>query len=169
VTDESACTPDSVPAAFRRSVAAIHLGLPLPAGSSGLPAGSDGPSSSACAGAVAPSWPCSGWGLPSHPGRPGCWWSLTPPLFSVSNFIFFFNRFFPSLINFSFLQFGFFFSCDQILPFFRSVFHLSLFRFPFCPISIPLSCDRILPFFNPVLHHSDQFLFSLSGFLLSCD
>ena len=24
-------------------------------------------------------WPCSGWGLPSHPGRPGCWWSLTPP------------------------------------------------------------------------------------------
>src|SRR5213078_1232544 len=26
-----------------------------------------------------PSWPCSGWGLPSHPGHPGCWWSLTPP------------------------------------------------------------------------------------------
>ncbi len=24
-------------------------------------------------------WPCSGWGLPSHPGYPGCWWSLTPP------------------------------------------------------------------------------------------
>jgi hypothetical protein len=23
--------------------------------------------------------PCSGWGLPSHPGHPGCWWSLTPP------------------------------------------------------------------------------------------
>ena len=25
------------------------------------------------------SWPCSGWGLPSHPGHPGCWWSLAPP------------------------------------------------------------------------------------------
>jgi hypothetical protein len=25
------------------------------------------------------SWSCSGWGLPSHPGHPGCWWSLTPP------------------------------------------------------------------------------------------
>ena len=25
------------------------------------------------------SWPCSGWGLPSHPGHPGCWWALTPP------------------------------------------------------------------------------------------
>ena len=23
--------------------------------------------------------PCSRWGLPSHPGHPGCWWSLTPP------------------------------------------------------------------------------------------
>ena len=26
-----------------------------------------------------PSWPCSGWGLPSRPGYPGRWWSLTPP------------------------------------------------------------------------------------------
>jgi len=26
-----------------------------------------------------PIWSCSGWGLPSQPGRPGCWWSLTPP------------------------------------------------------------------------------------------
>jgi len=26
-----------------------------------------------------PSWSCSGWGLPSHLGRPRCWWSLTPP------------------------------------------------------------------------------------------
>ena len=34
-----------------RGAAAIHLGLPSPAGSSGLPAGSDGPSSNACAGA----------------------------------------------------------------------------------------------------------------------
>ena len=23
--------------------------------------------------------PCSGWGLPSRPGHPGRWWSLTPP------------------------------------------------------------------------------------------
>ncbi len=23
--------------------------------------------------------PCSGWGLPSRPGRPGRWWALTPP------------------------------------------------------------------------------------------
>ena len=22
---------------------------------------------------------CSGWGLPSQPGRPACWWALTPP------------------------------------------------------------------------------------------
>src|SRR5690606_13315781 len=27
----------------------------------------------------APARPCSGWGLPSHPGCPGCWWALTPP------------------------------------------------------------------------------------------
>lgn len=33
-----------------RRVAAIHLGLPLPTGSSGLPAGSGGPPSNACAG-----------------------------------------------------------------------------------------------------------------------
>ena len=26
-----------------------------------------------------PVWPCSGWGLPSLPGHPGSWWSLTPP------------------------------------------------------------------------------------------
>ena len=63
--------------------AVIHLGLPLPAGSSGLPADIGraalerlrGPSP--CGGG--PSWPCSGWGLPSHPGHPGCWWALTPP------------------------------------------------------------------------------------------
>ena len=29
--------------------------------------------------AVDPFWPCSGWGLPSRPGHPGRWWSLTPP------------------------------------------------------------------------------------------
>ncbi len=26
-----------------------------------------------------PAQPCSGWGLPSRPGSPGRWWSLTPP------------------------------------------------------------------------------------------
>src|SRR5690606_6843302 len=26
-----------------------------------------------------PSWPCSRWGLPSRPGHPERWWSLTPP------------------------------------------------------------------------------------------
>ena len=50
-TDESTCTPDSVPgASLRPPAAAIHLGLPLPAGSSGLPAGSGGQPSNACAG-----------------------------------------------------------------------------------------------------------------------
>src|SRR5690606_7020245 len=40
VADESACTPDSVPARLAATRwAAIHLGLPSPAGSSGLPAG----------------------------------------------------------------------------------------------------------------------------------
>lgn len=38
-TDESTCTPDSVPGTPEGApAAAIHLGLPLPAGSSGLPA-----------------------------------------------------------------------------------------------------------------------------------
>ncbi len=48
-TDESACTPDSVSRDGSRA-AAIHLGLPLPAGSCGLPAGSGGQPSDACAG-----------------------------------------------------------------------------------------------------------------------
>jgi hypothetical protein len=50
--DESACKPDPVPGRLTalRS-AAIHLGLPSPAGSCGLPAGSDGPPSNACAAA----------------------------------------------------------------------------------------------------------------------
>ena len=48
--DELACKPDPVPgrlAALRS--ATIHLGPPSPAGSSGLPADSDGPPSNACA------------------------------------------------------------------------------------------------------------------------
>jgi len=66
----------------RRRPAAIHLGLPLPTGSSGLPAGIGRATLGACAGRASrpdPSWPCSRWGLPSHPGHPGCWWALTPP------------------------------------------------------------------------------------------
>ncbi|MDQ1636319.1 MAG: hypothetical protein QOJ32_3128, partial [Frankiaceae bacterium] len=48
--DESACTPGSVPAATEAAAAtAIYLGLPLPTASSGLPAGSGGPPSNACA------------------------------------------------------------------------------------------------------------------------
>jgi len=31
------------------------------------------------AGRSLPAWPCSGWGLPSHPGHPGCWCALTAP------------------------------------------------------------------------------------------
>ena len=50
--DESACKPGSVPGRLTalRS-ATIHLGLPLPTGSCGLPAGSGGPPSNACAAA----------------------------------------------------------------------------------------------------------------------
>ena len=46
-TDESTCKPGSVPT--RTSVTAIHLRLPLPASSSGLPADSGGPPSYICA------------------------------------------------------------------------------------------------------------------------
>ncbi len=45
--DESACKPGSV--LTRTSGATIHLGLPLPAGSSGPPADSGGPPSNVCA------------------------------------------------------------------------------------------------------------------------
>ncbi len=46
--DEPACKPGSVD--LPEQAATIHLGLPLPTASCGLPAGSDGQSSSACAG-----------------------------------------------------------------------------------------------------------------------
>src|SRR3954468_16978369 len=78
--DELACKPDPVRGGLAPPrAAAIHLGLPSPAGSSDLPAGSGGPPSNACAAPGGAFWSCSGWGLPSHPGHPGCWWSLTPP------------------------------------------------------------------------------------------
>lgn len=61
--------------------ATIHLGTPLPGTSSGLPAGSGEQPSNTCAATLSvwPSWPCFGWGLPSHPGHPGCWCALTAP------------------------------------------------------------------------------------------
>ena len=63
-----------------RAAATIHLGTPSPGASSGLPAGSGEQPSDACAAAPgAAFWPCFGWGLPSHPGHPGCWCALTAP------------------------------------------------------------------------------------------
>jgi len=50
----------------------IHLGRRLPDGSCGLPGGRR-------TGRPPPVRPCSRWGLPSHPGRPGCWCALTAP------------------------------------------------------------------------------------------
>ncbi len=65
----------------RSAPAAIHLRAPLPALCCGLPADSGEQPSNVRAGTAfaAPSWPCSGWGLPSRRGRPWRWWSLTPP------------------------------------------------------------------------------------------
>ena len=87
--DEPACRPDPVrpsPPERRRPVRPSISGAPLPAPSCGLPADSGGQPSIVRAGrsppelhGARPSWPCSGWGLPSRPGRPGRWWSLTPP------------------------------------------------------------------------------------------
>ena len=61
--------------------ATIHLDTPSPGASSGLPAGSGEQPSNACAAAtrLRPSWPCFGWGLPSHSGHPECWCALTAP------------------------------------------------------------------------------------------
>jgi len=51
---------------------AIYLGPTLLPASCGLPG-------TWRAGHPVPARPCSGWGLPSRPGSPGRWWSLTPP------------------------------------------------------------------------------------------
>ena len=61
-------------------VTAISLGRRLPGVSSSRPerrVGSDGPARPCGHGRSA--WPCSGWGLPSQPGRPGRWCALTAP------------------------------------------------------------------------------------------
>src|SRR4051795_5804853 len=75
-TDESACTPGSVHGCLAASRwAVIHLGLPLPAGSSGLPAGIGRAALERLRRTAAdrrPSWPCSGWVFPSHTGHPVC-------------------------------------------------------------------------------------------------
>ncbi len=52
-------------------VAAVHLGPPSPAGSSGLPA--------RVGRAGRAFWPCSRWGLPSRSGHPERWCALTAP------------------------------------------------------------------------------------------
>src|SRR6187402_2163655 len=52
----------------------IPLGRELPHASSDLP-GSFGRATLK----RSPIWSCSGWGLPSRPGHPSRWWSLTPP------------------------------------------------------------------------------------------
>ena len=54
------------------STVAIHLGRRLPDGSCGLPGDQR-------AGRPSPVRPCSRWGLPSRPGRPGRWCALTAP------------------------------------------------------------------------------------------
>jgi len=74
-------TPDVGVAKVDSAAATIHLDTPLPGASSGLPAGSGERPSNACATApwVRPSWPCFGWGLPSHSGHPECWCALTAP------------------------------------------------------------------------------------------
>lgn len=63
----------SSPAVAGRGVAAIHLRTPLPTPPAAYP------DTRASSPRTCPVWPCSGWGLPSLPGHPGSWWSLTPP------------------------------------------------------------------------------------------
>jgi hypothetical protein len=65
--------PSSVPMPWA-SVMIIPLGRELPHASSDLP-GSLGRATLK----RSPIWSCSGWGLPSRPGYPNRWWSLTPP------------------------------------------------------------------------------------------
>jgi len=63
-----------------RGPAAIHLGLPLPAASCGLPASIGRAALERSRSRPKPAfWPCSRWGLPSRPDHSGRWWSLTPP------------------------------------------------------------------------------------------
>src|SRR5690348_10061919 len=64
----------------RSAATAIHLGRPLLAGSSVLPAHSTGPVSPTPEGVDSCAvWTCSEWGLPSRSSHLERWWSLTPP------------------------------------------------------------------------------------------
>jgi hypothetical protein len=81
--DESACTPGSVPVTPRRdrrrpSISACRC-RQAPAAYPQTRTGHPQTSAQAPTSRRWPFWPCSGWGLPSHPGHPGCWWALTPP------------------------------------------------------------------------------------------
>src|SRR5207244_11675137 len=61
---------------------AISLGRRLPDATSSLPErqmGPDQPSRRSCLRRGRSAWPCSGRGLPSQPGHPGCWCALTAP------------------------------------------------------------------------------------------
>ena len=71
------CTGRLAASGRRSSISACRCRQALAA----YPQASGGPPSIACAARRnrRAFWPCSGWGLPSRPGRPGRWWSLTPP------------------------------------------------------------------------------------------
>ena len=80
--DELACKPDPVPGCLAAVPFGGHPSRPAVAGGLQRPTRrpwAGNPRTPAQAPRAAPSWPCSGWGLPSHPGHPGRWWSLTPP------------------------------------------------------------------------------------------
>ena len=68
---ESAGTPDPVPAPRCRWRPSISAG--------GCPPALAAYPGVWRAGHPPPARPCSGWGLPSHPGHPGCWCALTAP------------------------------------------------------------------------------------------
>jgi len=71
------CTGRLAASGRRSSISACRCRQALAA----YPQASGGPPSIACAARRIRRtfWPCSGWGLPSRPGHPGRWWSLTPP------------------------------------------------------------------------------------------
>ena len=80
--DELACKPDSVPrrrittSQWRPSIWAHRRRVPRAAYPQ---ARASSPRAPAQPHRNAASWPCFGWGLPSHPGHPGCWCALTAP------------------------------------------------------------------------------------------
>ena len=77
--DEPACRPDSVEALTRPRRPSI-CGRRRRRHPATYPrTRKSSPRTPAQARRTGPSWSCSGWGLPSRPGHPGRWWSLTPP------------------------------------------------------------------------------------------